>query len=73
MRFSFWPHASQSWKDLQALSQHAEKTGWDGLWIADHFMPNTEDSEGPCHEAWSLIAALAAIVPRLTHWSAGAW
>ena len=65
MRFSFWPHASQSWQDLLALSQHAEKTGWDGLWIADHFMPNTEDAEGPCHEAWSLIAALASSVPRL--------
>jgi F420-dependent oxidoreductase-like protein len=65
MRFSFWPHASQSWQDLSTLARHAEKTGWDGLWIADHFMPNQEDNSGPCHEAWSLISALAASVPRL--------
>lgn len=65
MRFSFWPHASQSWSDLLALARHAEATGWDGLWVADHFMPDTPSAAGPIHEAWSLVAALAAAVPRV--------
>jgi len=65
MRFSFWPVASQSWPDVLTLGQHVERTGWDGLWFADHFMANTADAAGPVHEAWSTISALAASVPRL--------
>jgi len=65
MRFSFWPVAGQPWEDVLALARHAEATGWDGVWFADHFMPNTEDAAGPTHEAWSVIAALAALVPRI--------
>ncbi|MCP5157359.1 MAG: TIGR03560 family F420-dependent LLM class oxidoreductase [Ectothiorhodospiraceae bacterium] len=65
MRFSFWPHASQSWEDILTLCRHAEATGWEGLWIADHFMPNAADVSGPVHEVWTLLAALAAAVPRV--------
>jgi F420-dependent oxidoreductase-like protein len=65
MRFSFWPIARQSWQDVLALARHVEQTGWDGIWYADHFMPNTPDADDPCHEVWSTIAGLAACVPRL--------
>jgi F420-dependent oxidoreductase-like protein len=65
MRFSFWPIARQSWQDVLTLARHAERTGWDGVWYADHFMPNTPDASGPCHEAWTTVAALAACVPRM--------
>jgi F420-dependent oxidoreductase-like protein len=65
MRFSFWPVASQSWQDVLTLARHVERTGWDGIWFADHFMPNTPDALDPCHEVWSTIAGLAACVPRL--------
>jgi len=65
MRFSFWPVASQSWEDVLALAQHVEQTGWDGIWYADHFMPNTPEADGPCHEVWTTVAALAVSVPRL--------
>ena len=44
---------------------HAEATGWDGLWLADHLMPFTGDEAEPMHEAWSLLAGLAAAVPRI--------
>ena len=40
MRFSFWPNQSQSYTDVKELAKHVEKTGWDGFWYADHFMPN---------------------------------
>jgi F420-dependent oxidoreductase-like protein len=65
MRFSFWPHAGQSWKDIANLAHHVESTGWDGIWIADHFMPNEVDVSKPVHEVWTVISALAALVPRL--------
>lgn len=65
MRFSFWPGPGNSWADTLALAQHAERTGWDGIWYADHFMPNAPDNTGPTSECWTTIAALAAIVPRV--------
>ena len=65
MRFSFWPNASQTWTDILKLSQYAEAVGFDGLWVADHFMPNTEDRVGPTHEVWTLVSALGALVPRV--------
>ncbi len=65
MRFSFWPAASQSYEDVLATVQHIEKTGWDGIWYADHFMPNADDTSTPCQEAWTTLAALGASVPRL--------
>ena len=65
MRFSFWPIARQSWEDVLTLARHVEKTGRDGIWYADHFMPNTEDAADPCNEFWTTIAGLAACVPRL--------
>jgi F420-dependent oxidoreductase-like protein len=47
------------------LARHAEATGWDGVWIADHFMPNRPDTSHPVLECWSVVAALAAVVPRI--------
>jgi F420-dependent oxidoreductase-like protein len=65
MRFSFWPAPAQPWAEVVSLAQHAEQTGWDGIWYADHFMPNAEDTTAPWPEAWTTLAALAACVPRL--------
>lgn len=65
MRFGFWPGAGNSWADTLALCKHAESTGWDGLWFADHFMPNQADTSGPTAEAWTTLTGLAALVPRV--------
>ncbi|MFT7220045.1 MAG: F420-dependent oxidoreductase-like protein [Candidatus Azotimanducaceae bacterium] len=65
MRFSFWPMPTQSFEIMQSLSQHVESTNWDGLWLADHFMPNGEDTNQPWPEAWTTLSALAATVPRI--------
>lgn len=65
MRFSVWPGPGNPWESTLALARHAEATGWDGIWYADHFMPNTPTAEGPTNESWTTIAALAAAVPRL--------
>jgi F420-dependent oxidoreductase-like protein len=65
MRFSFWPTPSQPWDEVLKLAEHVERTGWDGIWYADHFMPNAEDTSTPWPEAWITLAALGARVPRL--------
>ena len=68
MRFSFWPTPSQAFGDVLDLCSHAEQTGWDGIWYADHFMPNTEDGsvkDGNVHEAWAVLAAVAATTDRI--------
>jgi F420-dependent oxidoreductase-like protein len=65
MRFSFWPTPSQPFADVVRLAEHVERTGWDGIWYADHFMPNAADTSTPWPEAWITLAALGARVPRL--------
>ncbi len=65
MRFSFWPNPSQPFTEVLELARHVEATGWDGIWYADHFMPNAEDTAPPFPEAWTTLAALGATVPRL--------
>jgi F420-dependent oxidoreductase-like protein len=50
---------------MKSLALHVEETGWDGIWLADHFMPNAENTDAPWPEAWTTLAALAAVVPRI--------
>ena len=68
MRFSIWPAPTRSWDEIRELAQHCEATGWDGVYFADHFMPNAPDAtpqDGDTIECWSVMAALAATVPRV--------
>lgn len=65
MRFGFWPNPMMPWGDLLNECQHAEASGWDGIWYADHFMPSAKDNSGPTNESTSFVAALAALVPRV--------
>jgi F420-dependent oxidoreductase-like protein len=68
MRFSIWPSPAQSWDDIHEIAAHCEQTGWDGVYFADHFMPNSQGPQpldGNVLECWSIIAALAATVPRV--------
>lgn len=66
MRISIWPGAEQTYAEVLEMSQHAAATGWDGVWLADHFMPDAdEELDTPMLECGSLIAALGAVVPRV--------
>ena len=50
------------------LATYADGSGWHSLWYADHFMSQTPDDtpgDGPALECWSMLAAIAATVPRL--------
>ena len=64
MHFSFWPNPAQDFETVAGLCAHAEATGWDGIWYADHFMPNAEDTSAPWPECWTTLTALALRVPR---------
>ena len=77
MRFGFWPSTAHTWEETLAVGRAAEASGWDGLWLPDHFMPpeggygdGTEppgvDPELlPTQECWTMLAGLAAAVPRV--------
>lgn len=65
MRFSIWLSTEQPWDDMLTSARHAERSGWDGVYVADHFMPNGERSSTPRLEAWTAIAGVATAVGRL--------
>lgn len=67
MRFSVWPNPQQHWTGILELARWADERGWEGVWIADHFMPNPplgEETE-PTHEAWGVLGGLAAATERV--------
>jgi alkanesulfonate monooxygenase SsuD/methylene tetrahydromethanopterin reductase-like flavin-dependent oxidoreductase (luciferase family) len=73
--------ATARWTDVLAMAQQAEAVGFDSLWVADHFLflgseivnqvpgvapfDSTDEKPSGAWEVWSLIAALAAAVPRV--------
>ena len=63
MKFSAWLGSATAWPDLLDQAQHLARSGWSGIWVADHFMPNREDNLGPTQEVWTVLAAMAATVP----------
>jgi F420-dependent oxidoreductase-like protein len=69
VRFSVWPTLSQPWGEVLEVSRHAEATGWDGVYVMDHFMGNdTGDPEAvkvPTLEGTGALAALAAATDRV--------
>ena len=65
MRFGFWVGNGLEWSEILRTGKRAEDTGWDGLWIADHFMPFTGDDSGPYHEAWSVLSGWAAVTSNV--------
>lgn len=68
MRFSIWPSLQQPWSDVLEVARHAEATGWDGVYVADHFMGSGGEfgpDTTPTHEATASLAALAAATDRL--------
>ncbi len=53
------------WPELVDRVQFAESAGFDGVWVFDHFKPLYSDPNGPCLEAWTLLAGLAAVTRRV--------
>ena len=57
--------AENHWATMRDLAQSADGGGWDSVWVYDHFhtvpMPTSEAT----HEAWTLMAALAATTSQI--------
>ena len=65
MRLAIWPNAAQDWDVIIGEVRRCEAAGWDGAYIADHFMPSFGDETGPTSEAVALMAAIAADTERV--------
>ncbi|MCB2222821.1 MAG: LLM class flavin-dependent oxidoreductase [Actinobacteria bacterium] len=54
------------WTELRAMAVLAEQAGFDSVWVGDHLLYRPEDGPpvGPW-EAWSLLAAIAAVTDRV--------
>jgi probable F420-dependent oxidoreductase len=55
------------WPQLKAMARAAEDIGLDSIWIGDHLMYRYDDGRPPRgpFEAWSTMAALAAVTERV--------
>ncbi len=54
-----------TWDAALERCRHIEATGWDAVCVTDHFMPNTPEAVGDTLECWSVLTAVAALVPRI--------
>ena len=56
----------QHWGVMAGLAERAEQVGdWESIWVYDHFHTVPEPSQEATHEAWTLMAALAAVTSRV--------
>jgi len=56
----------QHWGVMAGLAERAEITRlWESVWVYDHLHTVPEPSQEATHEAWTLMAALAAVTSRI--------
>jgi probable F420-dependent oxidoreductase len=68
VKFSLWPSNERGPAEVLDAARAAEDAGWHGVWLADHYMPNTGDStpaRGDAYECWGLLPAIAAVTARI--------
>jgi F420-dependent oxidoreductase-like protein len=53
------------WQVMRDLAAYADGSAWDSLWVYDHFHTVPVPTDEATHEAWSLMAAYAAITSRV--------
>ncbi|HEX7097257.1 MAG TPA: TIGR03560 family F420-dependent LLM class oxidoreductase [Acidimicrobiales bacterium] len=70
MRLSIFPTLTQPWPDVLDAVRHAEATGWDGVYVADHFVGSAGTGGSkpltPGYlESTASLAALAVLTRRV--------
>ncbi|MFP5318100.1 MAG: TIGR03560 family F420-dependent LLM class oxidoreductase [Acidimicrobiia bacterium] len=55
----------QTWDELRGRVRFAEDAGFAAAWVFDHFKVLYGPPDGPCFEAWTLLAGLSAVTTRV--------
>ncbi|MES4792628.1 MAG: LLM class flavin-dependent oxidoreductase, partial [Chloroflexota bacterium] len=58
------PQIKRTWDEAKASAREFEAMGFDSLWVCDHLY-GPQSPRLPILEAWSLVAAVAAITTRV--------
>jgi F420-dependent oxidoreductase-like protein len=56
------PQFGASWSEARDIASLADESGWDSVWLADHFLGVGSDDP---FEAWTEMSAVAAITRRV--------
>jgi F420-dependent oxidoreductase-like protein len=56
---------ARQWETMLGVARHAEAGPWESVWVYDHFHTVPRPTQEATHEAWTLMAALAAATGRL--------
>jgi alkanesulfonate monooxygenase SsuD/methylene tetrahydromethanopterin reductase-like flavin-dependent oxidoreductase (luciferase family) len=56
---------SESWHVAREWARHAERLGFHGIWVFDHFQPYPARDDSPVLEAWTTLAALSQVTARM--------
>ena len=66
IRFGVFTGVAQTtWRDLLGVWERIDEMGFDTGWVPDHFYAGYGDPEGPCFEAGTVLAAVAARTRRI--------
>ena len=57
------PQIKRTWEESRSAALDFEAMGYDSLWVCDHLY-GPQSPQIPILEAWSLIAALAAVTTK---------
>ena len=53
------------WAVMKGLAQRADAGPWESVWVYDHMHTVPAPTEDATHEAWTLMAAFAAVTERV--------
>ena len=53
------------WSELRAIARLAEDVGLDSIWVGDHYLYRTDGRARGPWEAWTQLAAIAAVTERV--------
>ncbi len=58
------PQIKRSWQESEAAAREFDRLGFDSVWVCDHLY-GVPLPQLPILEAWSLLAAVAAVTERV--------
>jgi F420-dependent oxidoreductase-like protein len=56
---------AEQWEVMSRLAKRADAGPWESIWVFDHFHTTPEPTQEATHEAWTLMAAFAAVTRRV--------